>query len=69
MMDFEAWWAKQEGIVLRMSTPELIARAAYNQGRIDRKEACIEVVKPNSVCCDGLIKTIREGLVEEIRKL
>ena len=45
MMDFEAWWAKQNSIVLRMATPELIARAAYNQGRIDRKQQCIAVVE------------------------
>ena len=65
-MDFEAWWAKQNSITLRMAMPKATARAAYNQGRIDTKKECIEL------CHSGKIKMsdfFPDRLAEEIEKL
>ena len=68
MMDFEAWWSKQNDITLRMSTPEAIARAAYNQGRIDTKKECVELCTWGKTEHGERYPSVRE-VAKEIEKL
>lgn len=77
MMDFEAWWKKQDGIALRMAAPETIAKAAWDAGSESMKKECIEVVKGQIVTgkkhtgpfCGATIEMASETILGAIKKL